>query len=156
SRYPGPYRALIGPAVLMFPFFIILSTLRLSPALAFFSGVVSAAGYTIVLWHTVIHFPIGDPDTAILRFSMLALFPFGLLICGGAAAGIAARIREHVLAALREAEVKRQMDRMKQDLSIARSIQQGLLPSESLVVPGYEVTGWNQPADETGGDYFDW
>ena len=45
--------------------------------------------------------------------------------------------------------------RIERDLSIARSIQQGLLPREKPHVPGFDIAGWNQPADETGGDFYD-
>ncbi len=80
-----------------------------------------------------------------------------LLLIGGVVAGAVARqIRTHVHAALREAETRRQMERIEQDLSIARSIQQGLLPDEAPEVEGFEIAGWSQPADETGGDYYDW
>jgi serine phosphatase RsbU (regulator of sigma subunit) len=56
----------------------------------------------------------------------------------------------------RAAEARLQVDRIKHDLSIARSIQQGLLPREHPNILNYEIAGWNQPADETGGDYYDW
>jgi phosphoserine phosphatase RsbU/P len=45
--------------------------------------------------------------------------------------------------------------RIERDLSIARSIQQGLLPREQPSVAGFDIAGWNQPADETGGDFYD-
>jgi phosphoserine phosphatase len=45
--------------------------------------------------------------------------------------------------------------RIERDLNIARTIQQGLLPKEQPQVPGYDVAGWNRPADQTGGDYYD-
>lgn len=45
--------------------------------------------------------------------------------------------------------------RMQRDLDIARSIQQGLFPKAKPVVHGYEIAGWNRPADETGGDCYD-
>lgn len=45
--------------------------------------------------------------------------------------------------------------RMARDLDIAREIQQGLFPPANPVLPGYDVSGWNRPADETGGDCFD-
>ncbi len=54
---------------------------------------------------------------------------------------------------LLEAYAERQ--RMLRDLSIARDIQQALFPRQDPVVPGYDVTGWNRPADETGGDCYD-
>ena len=66
------------------------------------------------------------------------------------------QIRNHVDAALREAQLQRELDRVNEDMDIARSIQQGLLPSRSPSLCGFEVAGWNQPAEQTGGDYFDW
>lgn len=45
--------------------------------------------------------------------------------------------------------------RMQRDLDLARSIQQGLFPKRDPHVPGYEIAGWNRPADETGGDCYD-
>jgi phosphoserine phosphatase len=44
---------------------------------------------------------------------------------------------------------------MEGSLAIAREIQQGLLPKAPPQVPGYDVAGWSQPAEQTGGDYFD-
>jgi serine phosphatase RsbU (regulator of sigma subunit) len=31
-----------------------------------------------------------------------------------------------------------------------------LLPSSMPQIEGYEIGAWNQPADQTGGDYYDW
>ncbi len=45
--------------------------------------------------------------------------------------------------------------RLERDLDIAREIQQRLLPAENPVVPGFDIAGWNKPADQTGGDCFD-
>lgn len=45
---------------------------------------------------------------------------------------------------------------LEKDIQIARSIQQGLLPEHEPVIKGFEIAGWNQPADDTGGDYYDW
>ncbi|MCB9848921.1 MAG: SpoIIE family protein phosphatase [Phycisphaeraceae bacterium] len=46
-------------------------------------------------------------------------------------------------------------EKFEGDLRIAREIQQGLLPRSAPKVPGFEIAGWNQPADQTGGDYYD-
>ncbi|HKO63247.1 MAG TPA: PP2C family protein-serine/threonine phosphatase, partial [Pyrinomonadaceae bacterium] len=35
-------------------------------------------------------------------------------------------------------------------------IQQDLLPSQSPILENFDVAGWNEPANQTGGDYFDW
>ena len=48
-----------------------------------------------------------------------------------------------------------QKERYENDLAIARSIQQGLIPARSPLCGGFDVAGWNRPAEETGGDFFD-
>ena len=53
----------------------------------------------------------------------------------------------------KEAEEKHLLDR---DLEIAREIQKILLPSNSPVVPGYQISGINIPARALSGDYFDY
>ncbi|UCG34336.1 MAG: SpoIIE family protein phosphatase [Phycisphaerales bacterium] len=45
--------------------------------------------------------------------------------------------------------------RIERELDIARDIQQQLLPREDPRVPGYRIAGWNKPADQTGGDCYD-
>lgn len=45
--------------------------------------------------------------------------------------------------------------RMQQELAIAKSIQQGLLPISAPDIVGYDIAGWNQSAEATGGDFFD-
>ena len=46
-------------------------------------------------------------------------------------------------------------EKRDRDLAIAREIQQDVLPKEMPRLDGYDVAGWNRPADETGGDMFD-
>lgn len=43
-----------------------------------------------------------------------------------------------------------------EQLRLARSIQQSFFPSASIVVPGFDLGGASYPADETGGDYYDY
>jgi serine phosphatase RsbU (regulator of sigma subunit) len=52
-------------------------------------------------------------------------------------------------------ERERQRQRLEQELSIARDIQQALLPSGFRDFPHFEVTGINSPCLAVGGDYFD-
>lgn len=66
----------------------------------------------------------------------------------GAQAGVA--LHRHAL--LEEFAEKQ---RMQRDLQIARTIQQAQFPRRNPEAPGYEIAGWNRPADETGGDCFD-
>jgi phosphoserine phosphatase len=48
--------------------------------------------------------------------------------------------------------IKQKQDR---DLELARKIQQELLPKQNPSLTGYDIAGWNRPADETGGDCYD-
>ena len=74
---------------------------------------------------------------------------FFYLLSGCAAGAVAGEIRKHVGAAIHEA---RELERIQRDLALARSIQQGLLPKQPPDLEGFEIAGWNKPADETGGD----
>lgn len=48
--------------------------------------------------------------------------------------------------------VREQQDR---DISIAREIQRDILPEKMPEFADYEIVGWGQSADETGGDIYD-
>jgi len=56
------------------------------------------------------------------------------------------------------AEVKERMEsqRLRDELRIARQIQQKLFPVAPLPLPGFDVGGASLPAEATGGDYFDY
>ena len=45
--------------------------------------------------------------------------------------------------------------RIERDLKLARNIQQGLLPDGDPSIEGFDIAGWNEPADDTGGDFWD-
>ena len=145
-----PEQVLLAPAVLLYFLLIILSTLRLNPSLIVLTGLLSAVGYLFVTFYTASKFQNALPMTVYFIYA-------SLILAGGIlAAVVASRIRIHVQAALREAELKSKLDQVNHDLDIARSIQQDLLPAESPKLKGFEIAGWNEPANQTGGDYFDW
>lgn len=58
--------------------------------------------------------------------------------------------------AARHAEAKQQLADHQIEFEIARRIQRNLLPSATLVLPGFEIGGVVCPAAATGGDYFDY
>lgn len=155
SQYMDPDQALVAPAMLLYFLFIILSTLRLSPSLSILTGLLSALGYLAITAHWTRQYP--TPDTGPSDLPPVYLSYAGLILAGGlVSAVVAGQIRQHVFAALRQAELQHELERVNHDLDIARSIQQGLLPNCSPDLNGFEVAGWNQPAEQTGGDYFDW
>jgi sigma-B regulation protein RsbU (phosphoserine phosphatase) len=66
----------------------------------------------------------------------------------GALAGVA--LQRQLL--LEEYAKKR---KLVHDLEVAREIQQGILPDAAPACAGFDITGWNLPADQTGGDAYD-
>src|ERR1700751_1940335 len=149
------YRPFSSPAVLVFFIFIILSTLRLNPWICILSGGVATVSYISAALYLGWRPPVVGIPAPITQTN--ANVNAVVLLAGGFVAGaVAGQIRKHVEAALREAETKRKLETIQHDLQVARSIQQSLLPKEEPKIAGLEIAGWNQPADDTGGDYFDW
>ena len=70
-----------------------------------------------------------------------------LFLVGGLSAGVL--LRGYVVK-------ERQRLAVEQELSVARKIQQDLLPKSPLVDGALEVTGVNLPCFQVGGDYFDY
>ena len=57
-------------------------------------------------------------------------------------------------ARLQEEEAR--LRKMEEELKVARSIQEGLIPKSVPVVEGMDLFGFSAPAREVGGDYYDW
>ncbi|MBX3395440.1 MAG: SpoIIE family protein phosphatase [Phycisphaerae bacterium] len=49
-----------------------------------------------------------------------------------------------------------QKQRLESDLNIARDIQRELIPKSAPDLDEFDIAGWNKPADQTGGDCFDY
>jgi serine phosphatase RsbU (regulator of sigma subunit) len=156
SRWMTPYQVLVAPALLLYFLFIILSILRLSPTLTVLTGLMSALGYLFVTFYVQATYQ--TPEVKVGEFPLPIYFAYaGLILIGGiVAAVVAGRVGSYVAAALREAALENELKALNHDLDIARSIQQGLLPAKAPGLDQFEIAGWNQPADQTGGDYFDW
>lgn len=52
-------------------------------------------------------------------------------------------------------EQKIEKERIEEELNLAKSIQQGLLPREMPAIPNFEIAGFNVPSKQVGGDYYD-
>lgn len=150
------YKPLANPAVLVYFIFIILSALRLDSFACRLSGIVAAVSYLSAAaylgWEPglVGGMSMLSPERAVIGFAIT------FVVSGFVAGAVASEIRKQVDAALREAEMKRQVEHLEHDLEVARSIQRSLLPTSTPQIEGFEIAGWNQPADQTGGDFYDW
>lgn len=151
----GELTALTAPAVLVFPITIMLSTLRLRPWTTLWLGIGAGVFHAALVTDAIRR----DPA----NFSNLAVF-FSyavLLILTGVAGMVATRVvRRYVAEAVEEAEAHERaglkLAAIERDLEVAKQIQFGLLPAQSPLFDGFDVAGMNQPADQTGGDYYDW
>ena len=45
--------------------------------------------------------------------------------------------------------------RIQRELQLARDIQVSLLPKQAPRIDGFDIAGWNRPAEAAGGDFFD-
>ncbi len=151
------FRALVNPAFLLYFMLITLSTLRLNPAVSVLCGICSAGTYLLAAYYHG-----WSPHWILMDASLFApqkivsAYAVSLLIGGSTAALVAREIRNQVEAALREAETRREVEHLQHDLDVARSIQQSLLPKSMPQISGFDIAAWNKPADQTGGDYYDW
>ena len=155
NRLLPDYRPLATPWVLAFFPFILLSVLRLTPRQSWVCGIVSAFGYLTAAYVAGWRFRPG-PDGFTVTQTAVMYFALVLLVMGALAAGVAAEIRTHVEAALREAETQHELKQVEHELQIARSIQQSLLPKVRPEIAGFQIAGWSRTADDTGGDFYDW
>ncbi|HET6978909.1 MAG TPA: PP2C family protein-serine/threonine phosphatase [Pyrinomonadaceae bacterium] len=152
AEWMTPYQVLVAPAIVMYFLFITLSTLRLRPILTLLTGFLSAVGYLVVVLYVHLRFT----DSTAFPFPVYLTYAALIFAAGIIAAAVARQVRGYVAAALREAKLESELQQINHDLDIARSIQQGLLPASPPQLDHFEIAGWNQPANQTGGDYFDW
>jgi serine phosphatase RsbU (regulator of sigma subunit) len=57
---------------------------------------------------------------------------------------------------LAEARARWEAARLREEIRIAREIQQKLFPAAPLPLHGFDIAGASYPAEATGGDYFDY
>lgn len=155
NRLVSDYRSLATPWVLAYFPFLLLSVLRLNPKLCWVSGIATASGYLGAAFYRGWSVSTGSAGFSVTQ-TAVAFFALLLFACGILAGGVAAEIRNHVEAALHEAEALHQLKQVEHELQIARSVQQSLLPKVRPQIEGFQIAGWNQPADDTGGDFYDW
>lgn len=152
----NPYVVLLMPALPFILVLMIMSTLRIDSLLAALGGTVSTLGYASLVAYVFARFPYAEYNDGRLHWSIYVFMILMLMLGTTVAAFVASQVRQHVVAALHEAQVRREKERMEADLNIARTIQQNLLPQRVPDVSGYDVAALSSPAGQTGGDYYDW
>ena len=153
---PGGDRlALSAPVLLMFPLTVLMSVLRMRPWLTVFLGLAGAAFHLVLVYDTyrVGHLPGPEVPRYVTYAALLAIHG----VAGGVVSLAARRyLKEAVDEALSAQAKGMKLDALERDLETARKIQQTLLPAAAPAFAGYDIAGMNRPADQTGGDYYDW
>lgn len=151
----GHEEALEAPALLVLAVVIVLSILRLRPRVSALSGLAGGLSHASLVVIAIL-------SDHLDRHHWPELFTYStlLVLCGVVASLISTQVRAYVREAVDEAvageQRQRALEAMEHDLSIAREIQQGLMPSAAPNIAGFQLAGMNRPAQETGGDYYDW
>lgn len=150
----NPRVVLVSPGFSIYLMLMLLAVLRLEPMLSVVVGATACVGYgyTVVTVLSGSGKFIDDGIPPVIFPTQLLVLVLGAASC----VYVTHRVRRYVVLAVREAEARRQRERLERDLQMAHQIQQRLLPDEMPRVPGYEIAAFNRPADQTGGDYYDW
>lgn len=148
-----PQLVLSSPVVMTYFLFLMTTSLRLAPSMSVVGAIVATAGYYAVMLSVYLGRPLGGSEAEVYARLIHGTYGAVILVAGLLSAGLAWQIRKHVLVGIREYQSRRRLER---DLELARSIQQDLLPESVPEFPGYLVDGQSHPADQTGGDQFDW
>lgn len=147
--------ALSGPSLLVLPIVILLSIMHLRPHASLLTGLLAAAGHLALVIYAI---NVARPPVE--TYTRFLTYPILLFITGVAAAFVARSVKRYLHEVVDEAAAREMADRklghINRELSLARDIQQGFLPSSPPKIDGFEIAGFNRPADLTGGDYFDW
>ncbi|MFC2155567.1 PP2C family protein-serine/threonine phosphatase [Acidobacteriota bacterium] len=61
----------------------------------------------------------------------------------------------YTLVTLQDIQVEIEKEHMAKELEIAWNVQKSLLPQKDPDIPGFDIAGMCQPAEEVGGDYYD-
>jgi serine phosphatase RsbU (regulator of sigma subunit) len=151
----GMHSALFAPTLLLFPMTILLSVLRLRPRTTLWLGMGAAVIHGLLVVDTIRSEHL-QPD----QYPTLLSYGALLVLTGIAGMLVSRAARRYVAEAVEEAEAREmaalRLANVERDLEVARQIQIDLLPAKPPGFAGFDVAGMNRPADQTGGDYYDW
>lgn len=151
----GAVAALTGPVVLVLPLVTVLSILRLRTLVTLLTGVGAGLAHALLVLVAI-----KTTDIEPAQWPLLFMYSFMVALSGIAAAVVTYQARAYVTEAVEETalaeKAQRELNTIEHDLGVARSIQQGLMPSTSPKLAGFDIAGMARPAQQTGGDYYDW
>ena len=147
----NPFSLLASAGYAFIIVIIALSVLRLDPKGVALTGGAGTIGYALLVVYSIFKTD-GETDNPMLFVNLTGM----LVIATVAITFVTSSVRGYVLIAVREMETRRQRDQLQRDLDLASEIQRSLLPATMPVLPGYTLAAMSRPADQAGGDYYDW
>ena len=153
--YPSMrFTLLVSPGYAFMLLLIGIAALRVDTLATALIGLFTTAGYGTLVACAFFAFPPGvqNPHPSAMYVNLALM----LALAGLVAVFMTRQVRQYVLAAVREMEIHRQRDRLVRDLQIASEIQNGLLPRTIPRLKDYDLAASCRPAEQTGGDYYDW
>ncbi|MEM0915515.1 MAG: PP2C family protein-serine/threonine phosphatase [Planctomycetota bacterium] len=145
-----PPPLLVMPATVCYTVFVMLAVLHLRPWLTGLAGAFCALQHGTLV---AIAFWRGDLAESLLGAAVISTYPVVLAFVGATGWFVTLWVRADVEEAVKEAQRRAEFE---SELAVAGTVQQGILPKSSPDLPGWTVAGWSRPAEETGGDYWDW
>ncbi|CAN5774458.1 hypothetical protein BH11PLA1_BH11PLA1_04960 [soil metagenome] len=151
----GEHAAITSPVLLLLPLTVLLSIMRLRHLITLWIGLGAAALHAGLAVAVII-----AERTAPWEYPVLFSYSIVLALTGLAGMMVTRAARRYVVEAVEEGaareRTKARLSSVERDLDVARQIQMGFLPAGPPHFEGFDIAGHNMPADQTGGDYYDW
>lgn len=151
----GAFSALSAPVILAFPLVTFLSVLRLRPLASIVTGLAGAGVHAALTVLVIVRHDI-DPHLWPVAAHYSAILAITGFVAGTLAAHARAVVNEAVGEAVTALQAQTALQAIRRDLDLAREIQQGLMPAAAPSLARFDIAGMARPADQTGGDYYDW
>ncbi|MEM9790024.1 MAG: PP2C family protein-serine/threonine phosphatase [Planctomycetota bacterium] len=145
-----PPPLLVMPATVCYSVFLMLTVLHLRPWLTGLAGAYCALQHGTLV---AIAFVRGDLADSLLGAAVISTYPVVLAFVGATGWFVTLWVRADVDEAVNEAQRRAEFEG---ELVAAGTVQQGILPKRPPDLRGWTVAGWTRPAEQTGGDYWDW
>ncbi len=108
-------------------------------------AMVTGGGIVVFMASAGIHTPL--VDTGVVATPYMVSFWFLAIVFA-----LSYELVSNAVQLSREAALRQKLER---ELTLAQQIQRDYLPQATPEVAGYDIAGWNRPAEQTGGDAYD-
>ncbi|MEM9253064.1 MAG: PP2C family serine/threonine-protein phosphatase, partial [Planctomycetota bacterium] len=145
-----PWVIIVSPGLIVNTMYIVLAMLHLRPWLTALAGLLCAIEHGLLV---IVAITDDTVRAAWVSTGLLVTYPVFFAMLGGVGVFVTLLLRQYVATTVTET---RQLAAAEGEIRAASDVQQHLLPSQPPTLPGWQVAGWSRPAEQNGGDYWDW